>query len=196
MGLVRADSRMRETGAEDATQARRREAQALGQTPGAAAELGRRLQSETDPAMREVLFRALVAQGDLAAARVLADHLRAADAGLRNSALAALTAMPGPAAEVLGELLHDPDPALRIFGVLLAGDLPLSGIELTLFARLQDETDANVCATLLEVLQGLGQALPGPLRASTAQRFRTDPFVQFLLAQAPTLGGAFAAAQP
>ena len=196
MGLVRAESRMRETGAEDATQARRREAQTLGQTPGAAAELGLRLQAETDAAVREVLFRALVAQGTVAAARVLAAHLRAEDAGLRNSALAALTAMPGPAAEVLEELLQDPDPALRIFGVLLAGDLPLSGIELTLFARLQDETDANVCATLLEVLQGLGQALPTPLRASTAQRFRTDPFVQFLLAQVPTLGDAFAAARP
>ena len=199
MGLVRAENRASNAAAEavfeTAAQARRREAQALGQTPGAEAELGQRLLAEPDPSVREALSRALVVRGSLAAAEVLVANLRAEDAGLRNMALAALAAMPEPAAEVLEGLLVDPDPGVRMFGVLLAGDLPLSGIELTLFARLQDETDANVCVTLIEVLQGMGQALPAQLQATTAQRFRGDALVQFLLTDMPMLGDGFSAHQ-
>ena len=66
---------------------------------------------------------------------------------------------------------------------------------MTLFARLQEETDANVCATLIEVLQGLGQSLPVQLLTTTAQRFRSDGLVQFLLAEMPTLGDGFSAAR-
>lgn len=199
MGLVRAENRSRDaaaaSGCETAAQALRREAQALGQTPGAEAELGLRLRTEQDPFVREALAGALVRQGSLAAAEVLVAQLRAEDAALRNLALAALVAMPGPAAALLEGMLGDPDPGMRLFGVLLAGDLPLGGIEMTLFARLQEETDANVCATLIEVLQGLGQSLPVQLLTATAQRFRSDGLVQFLLAEMPTLGDGFSAAR-
>ena len=200
MGLVRAENRINAAaavaGGETAAETLRREAQALGQTPGAEAELGLRLRTAQDPSVREALSGALVQQGSLAAAEILVALLRAEDAGLRNLALAALVAMPGPAAAVLDGLLADPDPGLRMFGVLLAGDLPLGGIEMTLFARLQEETDANVCATLIEVLQGMGQPLPAQILATTAQRFRGDALVQFLLADMPTLGDGFSAARP
>jgi len=194
MGLVRAGALPQaappELAAEDAALSRRREAHALGQVPGAEGDLGHRLQIETDPSVRAALFLALVAQGSLAAVEVLAEILHAEDAGLRNGAIDALAALPEQAATVLDRLLADPDPGMRMFGVLLAGDLPLPGIELTLFALLNGEQDPNVCATLLEVLLGRGQPLPATLHAATAHRFRTDPFVQFLLSDAQVLESA------
>lgn len=200
MGLVRAGSLpsapSADITAEDAALPRRRAAYALGQIPGSEAELGQRLKTETDPSVREALFLALVAQGSPAAVEVLAAILHAEDAGLRNGAIEALVALPGQAEAVLDQLLADPDPGVRMFGVLLAGDLPLPGIEMTLFTVLNGEQDPNVCATLLEVLLGRGQPLPATLHAATAHRFRTDPFVQFLLSDAQVFEGTSPAARP
>jgi HEAT repeat protein len=194
MGLVRADAANMppETAAQDAPLGRRRAAHQLGQTPGAEAELGNRLEGEADPSVRAALFDALVAQGSIPAAEVLAGFLRAEDAAVRNGALEALIALPGPAEAVLEPLLADPDPGQRMFGALLAGELPLPGIALRLFAQLAEETEVNVCTTLLEVLAELGEPLPSALAATLAQRFGSCPIVHFLLNDLLSGGGASA----
>lgn len=200
MGLVRANPLPSPApsveAAQDPVALRRRAAHELGQTPGSEIELGAQLREETDASVRAALFRGLIAQDSTAAARMLADILRAEDAALRNGALEALAALPGPSTDLLAELLADPDPGQRMFGVLLAGELPLTGVELHLFDLLLREPDVNVCATGLDVLLSMGQRPPARHVETLAQRFRDAPFVQFLLDENDGEGGPAMAPQP
>lgn len=159
--------------------ARRRAVHALAAAPGNEAALCRHLRAEPDVSVRETIHLALARLGTVDAASGLAELLGSEDAGLRNSALESLVAMPEAAAGLLRRLREAPDPDVRIFGAILAAELPFPWVGGWLAAMLAEEPDANVCAALTEALAEVGGREAAPALAALGARFPGEPFLRF-----------------
>lgn len=161
---------------------RRRAATELRGNPAATPVLCARLAVERDRAVRGALVTAIAAIGDDAAARGTALHLRSDDAATRAAALEALELMPAAARRVLGELLDDGDPDVRILAATAAAAPALAGAELRarLVALVERDAHVNVCMAALEGLRD-DPAARAALAALPA-RFPDDPYVAFAVA--------------
>jgi HEAT repeat protein len=158
-------------------------ARMLGGARGDVAALAAALAQERDGRVREAIFTSLAATGTSESCRALIASLRSNDAGLRTGALDALSAMPA-AAQLIPDLLCDPDPDVRLLSCEITRSLPSGEAQALLCGLLDTETEANVCAAAIEVLAELGgeQALPSLQRC--AQRFAHQPFLVFAVRQA------------
>jgi HEAT repeat protein len=158
---------------------RRRAARDLAEDPANAEVLGRRLQVEFDPSVRESLFTALSGHPGAPVVEVLLELLRAEDAGLRNGAIEALAAMPSMVGPRVAAMLRDPDSDVRIFTVNLLGDLRHAHVAQWLLQVLLYETEVNVVCAAIEVLAEVGSATEVPALRAAVERFPDDPFVGF-----------------
>jgi HEAT repeat protein len=158
---------------------RRRAARDLAASPGNVLALGERLQAETDASVREALFTALAAHPGEEAAGLLLQLLRAEDAGLRNGAIEALTAMPRVVGPRIAAMLRDPDSDVRIFTVNLLGDLRHAQVTHWLMQVLLYEAEVNVVAAAIEVLAEVGTPAELPALRAARDRFADDAFVGF-----------------
>jgi HEAT repeat protein len=158
---------------------RRRAARDLAAHPDAALILGERLGLETEPSVREALFTALTLHPSEAAAGILLSLLRTEDAGLRNGAIEALSAMPEAVGPQMTSLLRDPDSDVRIFTVNLLIDLRHAQVRPWLLQVLREETHVNVIAAAIEVLAEVGTAAELPALRAAHERFSDEAFIGF-----------------
>ena len=135
------------------------------------------LRSEREPAVREAIFTALAALPD--AAEPLASLLRSRDAGLRNGAIEALQAMPGPARALLPGLLADRDADVRLLSAEIARGLPAAEATALLCGLLEREDDVNVCTAAVEILAEIGTPDAVPVLRGVPRRFPGAPIVSF-----------------
>ncbi len=146
--------------------------------------LGRALQSETDPRVREAIFTSLARIGTAASVEAVAPWLRSDEAELRTAALDALRAMPHAAGERLPALLGDPDPDVRLLACEIARALPGPAAGVLLCTLLETEPEPNVCAAAIEVLAEIGGPDALPALARCKGRFADQPFLAFSVAVA------------
>jgi HEAT repeat protein len=158
---------------------RRRAARDLAEQPDNVSVLGKRLNAEADPSVREALFNALAAHPGAAVADVLLALLRAEDAGLRNGAIEALSTMPMVVGPHIAAHLRDADPDVRIFTVNLLGDLRHAQVTHWLLQVLLFETEVNVVAAAIEVLAEVGSPAEAPALRAARARFENDDFIAF-----------------
>ncbi|RTL34339.1 MAG: HEAT repeat domain-containing protein [Burkholderiales bacterium] len=158
---------------------RRLAARDLSHHAGAALALGQALAAETDASVREALFSSLATLASEAAVQGLLPLLRSEDAGLRNGAIEALSAMPQAVSPSIDRLLLDADPDVRIFTVNLLGELRHAAVPAWLARVLQQDTHVNVIAAALEVLAEVGSRAELPALRAARQRFDDDAFIQF-----------------
>lgn len=144
-----------------------------------AGALGERLLAEPDPSVREALFGSLEAMASEAAAAALLPLLRSEDAGLRNGAIEALSAMPRAVAPRIDALLADPDVDVRIFTVNLMGDLRHPRVVEWLARVLRHDEDVNVVAAAIEVMAETGEPQHVAALQAACERFASDPFIEF-----------------
>jgi HEAT repeat protein len=163
----------------DQAEQRRWAARDLAAEPEAAAALGERLAVEPDASVREALFTSLATIASPAAAQAVLPLLRSEDASLRNGAIEALAQMPRAAAPLIGALLCDADPDVRIFTVNLLGDLRHEQVSAWLSQVLAVEQQPNVVAAALDVLAEVGGEEHAEPLARIGQRFPDDPFIPF-----------------
>ncbi|WKB56098.1 HEAT repeat domain-containing protein [Eleftheria terrae] len=158
---------------------RRWAARDLASCAQSAPDLCARLQVETDPTVRSVLFTSLACVGGDDTVAGLLPLLRSEDAALRNGAIEVLARLPDAVLPHLDALLHDADGDVRIFAVNLLGDLPHPDVPLWLERVLHEEAAVNVVAAALEVLAEIGT--PDSLGALVAarRRFADDPYIGF-----------------
>lgn len=141
--------------------------------------LGRALESERVPRIREAIFTALAKIGTPEAAAVVLPLLRSDEAAQRTAALDALQAMPSAAAGHLTLLLEDADPDVRLLACEIARRLPVDESAEVLVALIDREENANVCAAAIEVLAETGGLQSLPALARCGARFPDDPFLAF-----------------
>jgi HEAT repeat protein len=79
----------------------------------------------------------------------------------------------------LAGLLGDSDPDVRILVSDLARGLPSPQATLLLCARLETESDINVCAAIVEVLAEVGGPEAVPTLRRCAARFAGVPFLTY-----------------
>ena len=168
----------------------RRRAALLANAPDAVEALAAALAQEDDPAAREAMLVALARIGTPSAIEILARLLGADDPALRNGALASLAGVPATARACLDGLAVSSDPDVRIFGLLLAAELPFEDMPAWVADQLAIQCDANVCAAAIEVLIQIGDAADATAVREAADRFPDEPFLAHLADHfAETVGG-------
>jgi HEAT repeat protein len=141
--------------------------------------LGERLLVEADARVREAIFTTLTATSGDAAVNALLPLLRSEDAGLRNGAIEALSAMPEAVGPRMAALLGDVDPDVRIFTVNLMGELRHPQIADWLLRVLAEDAAVNVVAAAIEVLAEAGSPEHVAALQAASRRFAADPFIGF-----------------
>jgi len=145
----------------------------------AATALVERLQLEEDVSVREVILTTLARLGDASAVAGLVDCLRSDDAHLRNEAIEALKALPDEMAPIMGGLLNDADPDVRILAVNILESLPHPKVEEWLVSVIDRDPVTNVCASAVDLLGEVGSAAAHDALLRLKQRFSDEPYIQF-----------------
>ena len=159
--------------------ARRWAARDLLACPNATAPLVERLKMETDVSVREVILTTLTRLGDDVAVEGLVECLRSEDTALRNEAIETLTQLPDEVAPIMGGLLADPDPDVRIFAVNVLESLRHKDVEAWLIETIERDGHVNVCATAVDLLGEVGSPKAQDALARIKERFPDEPYVQF-----------------
>lgn len=160
---------------------RRSAARDLAQHPEAAGALCDRLEVESSPSVRAVLFTSLIKLQSPDVAGRLAVHLRSDDAQLRNGAIEALQEMPLAIAPHLRRLLADDDSDVRIFAVNILGALCHADAPEWLAEVVRVETHVNVCAAAVDALAEVGGLEAVDALEALRARFAGEAFMGFAI---------------
>ena len=159
--------------------ARRWAARDLAGHPDASQALIERLPAETEPSVTQVILTSLTLIGDETAVTGLTRCLYSEDAMLRNSAIEAMKQLPEEVAPIMGRLLDDPNPDVRIFAVNVLESLRHPQVEDWLIRVIAQDPHINVCATAVDLLGEVGSERAAAALAALKQRFAAEPYIQF-----------------
>jgi len=159
--------------------ARRWAARDLAEHPEASAALVERMRIETEPSVTQVILTSLTRLGDEIAVAGLTDCLRSEDAMLRNAAIEAMKQLPDEVAPIMGQLLEDPDPDVRIFAVDVLESLRHPRVEDWLIRVIAEDPHVNVCATAVDLLGEIGSERAAATLRALKSRFADEPYIQF-----------------
>jgi HEAT repeat protein len=159
--------------------ARRWAARDLTDCPAVSAALVDRLRRETDRSVREVILTTLTAAGDDVAVAGLVECLRSEDVALRNEAIEAMKQLPNEVAVIMGGLLADADPDVRIFAVNILESLRHPEVESWLITVIDRDPQLNVCGTAVDLLGEVGTVAAREPLARLKARFHAEPYIQF-----------------
>jgi HEAT repeat protein len=163
----------------DNSTARRWAARDLAAFPEAAEALVGRLKREDEPSVREAILTTLTRLGDPAAMAGLVECLRSEDAALRNEVIEAMKGLPDEVAAIMGELLADPDPDVRIFAVNILESLCHPQVEAWLAGVIEQDSHVNVCATAVDLLGEVGSPASRSALERLKARFPDEPYICF-----------------
>jgi HEAT repeat protein len=159
--------------------ARRWAARDLAAFPEATEALGAALRREHDASVREVMLTSLIGLGDEVAVSILLECLRSPDVPLRNQAGEALQELPQQLAPVIGPLLRDSDPEVRILAVTILRGLRNPEIEDWLLALMVTETHVNVCGAAIDVLGEVATERSRLPLLDLRTRFADEAYIRF-----------------
>lgn len=158
---------------------RRWAARDLLQYPAATAALVAQLQCEDNLSVREVILTSLTRLGGEIAVAGLVECLRSEDAHMRNEAIEAMKALPDEVAPIMGGLLNDADPDVRIMAVNILESLRHEKVEEWLINVIDNDLIVNVCGTAVDLLGEVGSAAARDALARLKLRFADEPYIQF-----------------
>lgn len=159
--------------------ARRWAARDLAQFPESSAALVARLKHEVDASVSEAILTTLTILADPLAIACLIECLRSEDVGLRNGVIETMKNLPQEVAPMMGRLLHDPDPDVRIFAVNILESLAHPQVEAWLVDVIMHDAHVNVCATALDLLSEVGSYASLNALLNLQLRFADEPYIQF-----------------
>jgi len=168
----------RQLGDHDPT-ARRRAAKDMVDCPDASSLLVKQLRCEMDVSVREIILTTLTQRGDAEAVDGLVECLRSEDASLRNEAIEAMKLLPAEVAPIMGGLLSDGDPDVRIFAVNVLESLRHEQVEEWLKEVIERDPHVNVCATALDLLGEVGTPYSREALENLKARFPDHPYIRF-----------------
>jgi HEAT repeat protein len=159
--------------------ARRWAARDLVECPDASAALIEQLLREDDVSVREIILTTLTKLGDEEAVAGLVNCLRSEDASLRNEAIEAMKLLPDEVAPIMGQLLKDDDPDVRIFAVNVLESLRHEQVEEWLNEVIENDAHVNVCATAVDLLGEVGTSYSWDALKKLKVRFPDEPYIRF-----------------
>ena len=147
--------------------------------PEATAALVARIQAEEELSVREVILTTLTRLGGPIAVAGLVDCLRSEDAQVRNEAIMAMKALPDEVSPIMGGLITDADPDVRIMAVNILESLRHPKVEEWLVEVIDHDQVVNVCGTAVDLLGELGSPVSHKALERLKQRFADEPYIQF-----------------
>jgi len=147
--------------------------------PHASAALVTRLRCEDDLSVREIILTSLARLGDLTAVNGLVACLRSEDAQMRNEAIESMKALPLEMAPMMGTLLTDEDPDVRILALNILEALPHPKVEGWLIEVIKYDPAVNVCGAAVDLLAEVGSAAAHDALRRLKHRFADEPYIQF-----------------
>jgi HEAT repeat protein len=159
--------------------ARRWAARDLVSCPEATGALVLQLQQEDDSSVREIILTTLTQLGDELAVASLVGYLRSEDVALRNEAIEAMKLLPDEVAPIMGKLLQDPDPDVRISAVNILESLRHRQVEEWLTKVIEEDPHVNVCATAVDLLGEVGTTSAQVALEKLKTRFPDEPYISF-----------------
>jgi HEAT repeat protein len=159
--------------------ARRWAARDLVDCPNASTVLIDQLQRELDSSVREIILTTLTQLGDEQAVAGLVNCLHSEDVALRNEAIEAMKLLPDEVAPIMGKLLQDPDPDVRIFAVNVLESLRHENVEEWLKDVIDQDCHVNVCATAVDLLGEVGTSYSRESLENLKARFPDEPYISF-----------------
>lgn len=159
--------------------ARRWAARDLADCPAASAALVEQLQREKESSVREIILTTLTQLGDDQAIDALVTCLRSEDVPLRNEAIEAMKMLPDEVAPLMGKLLKDPNPDVRIFVVNILESLRHTQVEEWLKKVIEQDPHVNVCATAVDLLGEVGSSISLEALENLKARFPDETYIRF-----------------
>jgi len=159
--------------------ARRWAAKDLVGCPGVSGGLVEQLRREQNASVREVILTTLTQRADEEAVAGLVECLRSEDASLRNEAIEAMKLLPDEVAPIMGRLLTDADPDVRIFAVNILESLRHELVEEWLREVIEHDPHVNVCATAVDLLGEVGTPYSQDALENLKSRFPDEPYIRF-----------------
>lgn len=159
--------------------ARRWAVRDLLECPGSSVILVEHLHQERDCSVREIILTALTQLGDEHAVAGLVECLRSEDVFLRNEAIEAMKLLPDEVAPIMGNLLADSDPDVRIFAVNVLESLRHERVEEWLKEVIEHDPHINVCATAVDLLGEVGTSYSREALEGLNVRFPDEPYISF-----------------
>jgi HEAT repeat protein len=147
--------------------------------PASTTALVARLKREEDRSVREFLLTSLTRLGDEIAVAGLVEWLRSEDAVMRNEAIEAMKALPDEVAPIMGDLLADADPDVRIMAVNVLESLRHPHVEAWLINVIDNDSVINVCGTAVDLLGEVGSPAARASLLRLRERFADEPYIQF-----------------
>ena len=145
----------------------------------ASGALVEQLRREEDGSVREIILTTLTRLGDEQAVAGLVEFLRSEDVTLRNEAIEAMKQLPDKVAPIMGSLLADPDPDVRIFAVNVLESLRHEQVEEWLKEVIEQDPHINVCATAVDLLGEVGTSYSLEALRNLKARFPDEPYITF-----------------
>ena len=161
------------------TSTRRWAARDLAEHSEAANALVQRLKRENDKSVSEAILTTLTKLADTVAVACLVECLRSEDVALRNEVIEAMKNLPNEVAPIMGSLLTDPDPDVRIFAVNILESLRHPQVETWLMEVIKNDTHVNVCATALDLLGEVGTLASLDALQNLKLKFSDQPYIIF-----------------
>lgn len=159
--------------------ARRWAARDLAEFPESAEALVEHFKGEDDPSVRDAILATLARLGDSAAVAGLVECLRSEDAAVRNEVIDAMKQLPEEVAPIMGDLLVDVDPDVRIFAVNILESLCHPQVEAWLISIIEKDPHVNVCAAALDLLGEVGTSASRSALEQLKLRFSDEPYICF-----------------
>ncbi len=159
--------------------ARRWAARDLATHSEAAKALVQRLKREDDKSVGEAILTTLTKLADPVAVACLVECLRSEDVALRNEVIEAMKNLPNEVAPIMGSLLTDTDPDVRIFAVNILESLRHPQVETWLMEVIKNDTHVNVCATALDLLGEVGTLASLDALQNLKLKFSDQPYIIF-----------------
>ncbi|MFT5588652.1 MAG: HEAT repeat protein [Bradyrhizobium sp.] len=147
--------------------------------PASTGALVARLKREDDRSVREFILTSLTRLGDEIAVAGLVEWLRSEDAVMRNEAIEAMKALPDEVAPIMGGLLADADPDVRIMAVNVLESLRHPHVEEWLINVIDNDSVINVCGTAVDLLGEVGSAAARTPLLRLRERFADEPYIRF-----------------
>lgn len=149
--------------------------------PQATRPLGEQLEVEDDPQALDSILHTLGCMGSTEAVEFILPCLRSSDPFKRNQAIEVLKGLPDQVAPFIEDLLHDPDPDVRIFTVNVLESLKHPHVVSWLIDVIQLDDHINVCATALDLLAEVGDETCLPALYEAGKRFPEEPYFEFTI---------------
>ncbi|WP_285598171.1 HEAT repeat domain-containing protein [Kineosporia sp. NBRC 101731] len=114
----------------------------------------------------------------------LIHHLSSDDAGFRMAVVEVLSRTTTATARRIPQLLHDPDPDIRILTVMVLSCLRTTQVSQWLGELVREDTNQRVVAAAIGELAALEGPGCLPVLYAARTRFPADPFIAFSVDQA------------